>query len=375
MQKTAELLRKQIVAIFLAVVFGILVTAVILAAAGYSPAESFAALFRGIYSRPKYISNTIIKSTPIILTGLSVAFAFKTGLFNMGAEGQYIMGTIAATMAGLFLDLPPVLEIPVILLAGMAAGAVYGGIVGVLKAKFGIHEVITSIMLNWIALYLNNFIVNLPAVHKPNSSGTYVINESGYTIFFNSWKTTDAGRAFLEEHPFLGEMLLKTDLNAGILFAVAAVLIVVYILKKTSKGYQMRAVGLNRDAAESAGIPVNKTLIQSMLIAGAISGLAGALVITGMSPHKISTLAAFENNGWNGVSVALIAGNSPVGCLFAGLLFGGFLYGGQTLQSEVGAPSEIINIMLGTIVFFVALSRIAVILAEKIEKRGRKHAE
>lgn len=375
MQKIAELLRKQIVAIFLAVICGFLVTAVILAAAGYSPAESFAALFRGIYSRPKYISNTIIKSTPIILTGLSVAFAFKTGLFNMGAEGQYIMGTIAATMAGLFLDLPPVLEIPVILIAGMAAGAVYGGIVGILKAKFGIHEVITSIMLNWIALYLNNFIVNLPAVHKPNSSGTYVINESGYTIFFNHWKTTDAGRALLEEHPFFGEMLLKTDLNAGILFAVGAVLIVIYILKKTSKGYQMQAVGLNRDAAESAGIPVNKTLVQSMLIAGAISGLAGALVITGMSPHKISTLAAFENNGWNGVSVALIAGNSPIGCLFAGLLFGGFLYGGQTLQSEVGAPSEIINIMLGTIVFFVALSRIAVILAEKIEKRGRNHAE
>lgn len=371
MQKIAELLRKQIVAIFLAVVCGFLVAAVILAAAGYSPLESFAALFRGIYSRPKYISNTIIKSTPIILTGLSVAFAFKTGLFNMGAEGQYIMGTIAATMAGLFLNLPPVLEIPVILIAGMAAGAIYGGIVGILKAKFGIHEVITSIMLNWIALYLNNFVVNLPAVHKPNSSGTYVINESGYTIFFNSWKTTDAGRAVLEEHPFLGEMLLKTDFNAGILFAAAAVAIVIYILKKTSKGYQMRAVGLNMDAARSAGIPVGRTLVQSMLIAGAISGLAGALVITGMSPHKISTLAGFENNGWNGVSVALIAGNSPLGCLFAGLLFGGFLYGGQTLQSEVGAPSEIINIMLGTIVFFVALSRIAVILAEKIEKRGR----
>lgn len=373
MSKLNKILKKQIIAILLAILCGFIVTAIILAATGYNPFEAFGALFRGIYSRPKYLSNTIIKSTPIILTGLSVAFAFKTGLFNMGAEGQYIVGTIAAVTVGVTLDLPAVIQIPVILLAGAAAGALYGGIVGFLKAKFGIHEVITSIMLNWIALYLNNFIVNLEVFHKPNSSGTYPIHDSGFTVFLNGYKRSKEGRAALMQNDFLGEVLLKTDFNVGIFVAIVLVILSVLLLNRTSKGYQLRAVGLNADATEFAGINVKKNVIQSMLIAGAISGLAGALVITGMSPHKISVLSAFENNGWNGVSVALIAGNSPLGCLFAGLLFGGFLYGGQSVQSEIGAPSEIINIMLGTIVFFVALSRVVTLFAEKLEKRGGKN--
>lgn len=374
-EKITNLLKKQIVAILLAILCGFIVAAIILSVAGYNPMEAFSALFRGIYSKPKYIANTIIKSTPIILTGLSVAFAFKTGLFNMGAEGQYIMGTIASVTVGVLFDFPPVIQIPLILLAGMVAGALYGAIVGLLKAYFGIHEVITSIMLNWIALYFNNFVVNLKALHKDNTTGTYPINDSGFIVFFDQMKRTREGQASLKESPFWGEIILRTDFNAGIIFAIIAVIVVMLLLKYTSKGYQLKAVGLNMDAAEFAGIPVKKNILQSMLIAGAISGLAGALVITGMSPHKLSILPAFENYGWNGVSVALIAGNSPLGCLFAGLLFGGFLYGGQTVQSEVGAPSEIINIMLGTIVFFVALSKVVVILSEKLEKRGKKHGK
>lgn len=374
MDRVNKILKKQITAIILAILCGFIVTGIVLAATGYAPLEAFGALFRGIYSKPKYLSNTIIKSTPIIMTGLSVAFAFKTGLFNMGAEGQYIMGTIAAVTVGMKLDLP-VLQVPVILLAGALAGALYGGIAGYLKAKFGIHEVITCIMLNWIALYLNNFIANMETFHKPNSSGTYPINRSGFTVFLYDYKRSKEGRAALRQNEFIGEALMKTDFNAGIFVAALLVILMVWLLNRTSKGYQLRAVGLNTDATEFAGINVRKNLIQSMLIAGGISGLAGALVITGMSPHKISVLSAFENNGWNGVSVALIAGNSPVGCLFAGLLFGGFLYGGQAVQSEIGAPSEIINLMLGTIVFFVALSNVVTMLAEKLEKRGGKHVK
>lgn len=373
--KIVSLLRKQIVAIIFAILCGFLVAGIILAATGYEPMEAFSALFRGIYSKPKYLSNTIIKSTPIILTGLSVAFAFKTGLFNMGAEGQYIMGTIAAVTVGVLFDLPPVLQIPLIIISGMVAGALYGAIVGVLKAYYGIHEVITSIMLNWIALYFNNFVVNLKLLHKENTTGTYPIHDTGKIIFLGQLKRTREGQMSLKESPFWGEIILKTDFNAGIIFAVVAVICVILLLKYTSKGYQLKAVGFNMDAAEFAGISVKKNMIHSMLIAGAISGLAGALVIAGMAPHKLSMLSAFENYGWNGVSVALIAGSSPIGCLFAGLLFGGFLYGGQTVQSEVGAPSEIMNIMLGTIVFFVALSKVVVMIADKLEKRGKRHGK
>jgi len=138
---------------------------------------------------------------------------------------------------------------------------------------------------------------------------------------------------------------------------------------------RLRAVGFNRDAAEFAGINVGRNITQAMLIAGALAGLAGALAITGTSPHKISQMAAFENNGFNGLSVALIAGSSPIGCIFAGLLFGGLLYGGQSVQQDVGAPTEIINIMIGTIVFFVALTKIVPSLADKLERRGAQRAK
>jgi simple sugar transport system permease protein len=370
MKRVVNILKKPVTSTFIAIFFGFIVASIVLGIAGYNPLEAFSALFKGVFSKPKYISNTIIKSTPIILTGLSVGFAFKTGLFNIGAEGQYILGTIAATIVGIKLNLPPVLQVPVVVLSGVAAGALYGGIVGLLKAKFGIHEVITSIMLNWIALYLSNFIVNLEAFHQPSSTGTFMINKSGFTTLFEKWKTSDSGMAFLSNHKWLSDIMLKTDVNVGIIIAVLAAVAIWVLLYKSSKGYELRAVGSNKYAAEFAGINVNKNIIQAMLVAGALAGLAGALAITGVAPHKISTMAAFENNGFNGMSVALIAGSSPIGCIFSGLLFGGLLYGGQAVQSTMGAPSEIINIMMGTIVFFVALTKIVPVLADKLLKRG-----
>ena len=140
---------------------------------------------------------------------------------------------------------------------------------------------------------------------------------------------------------------------------------------RTRKGYELRVTGLNPIAAENAGINVNKNIIYTMIIAGALSGLAGALSITGTSSHNVHVLSTFENNGFNGLSVALIAGSSPIGCIFAGLMFSAFIYAGQTLQFKTGAPSEIVNIMIGVIVFFVALVKIIPIIVNRfLEKRG-----
>ena len=375
MKTVVRILKKPVTATFIAIFLGFVVSAIVLSLAGYNSIDAFSALFNGIFSKPKYISNTIIKATPIILTGLSVAFAFKTGLFNIGAEGQYIIGTIAATIVGIKLNLPAIIQIPIVIMAGVIAGAIFGGIVGLLKAKFGIHEVITSIMLNWIALYLSNFIVSTNVFHQPDSTSTYPINESGFTTILSNWKTSDAGIEFLSQHKWLSEVLLKTDVNIGIIVAIIMAVLVSILLYKSAKGYELRAVGLNKDAAEFAGINVNRNIIQSMIIAGALSGLAGALAITGTAPHKLSTMAAFENNGFNGLSVALIAGSSPIGCIFGGLLYGGLLYGGQSIQSAIGAPSEIINIMIGTIVFFVALTKVVPVLADKLLKRGEKNVK
>lgn len=373
--KAVKLLNQALTKTLIAIFCGFIVAGIILAVAGYPPIHSLAVLIKNAFFGWKNISNVIIKSTPLILTGLGVAFAFKTGLFNIGAEGQFIMGCVASTITGILFDLPPVFQIPLVVLAGVLAGAVYGGLVGFLKAKFGIHEVLTSIMFNWIALYFSNYICNMERFHKMNTMGTYAINRSGYTMILGNWKTTDAGKEFLMSNDFLKNTVLKTDLNVGFLVATVLAIAISFLLYKTKRGFELRAVGFNKYAAEFTGINVNRNILHSMVISGAICGLAAAMYITGNSPHSIATLAAFENTGFNGLSVCLIAASSPIGCIFAGILFGGLIYGGQALQYEVGAPSEIINIVIGIIVFFVALTHIIPALAERFAKGGRKHAK
>ena len=356
----------------MAILFGFFVATIVLASAGYDPVEAFGALIDGMIGKPKYIANVIIKATPLLFTGVAVAFAFRVGLFNIGAEGQYVFGTVFATIVGILLDLPPVLQIPVVLLVGMLAGAAAGALVGWLKAKFGIHEVITSIMLNWISLYFNNFVVNSEAFHKANSTKSLPINSSGYTMLFTDMKSSPDGLAALKDIPIVGDAIARTDANVGIIVAIIAAIFIGWLLMRTKVGYEMRAVGFNRDAAQFTGINVKRNLVLCMAISGALCGVAGALNITGLNPHSISVLAAFENYGFNGLSVAFIAGCSPVGCIPASLLFAGLLYGGQSVQQVVGAPSEIISIIIGTIVFFMALGGVIPMLAEYLDRRRAK---
>lgn len=369
MSAVTKFLRKPIASAIVAVAVGFAVAAIVLAVAGFAPGQSFAALFQGALGRPKYIANVIIKATPILLTGVAVAFAYKTGLFNIGAEGQYIAGTIAATIVGVTFDFPVPIQILLVVVSGALAGALLGAFIGFLKARFGIHEVITSIMTNWIMLYLCNFIVSTDAFHKPNSTSAIPINPSGYTMVLPNWKRSEAGIEFLNNIPWLKDVLLKTDLNFGFLIAVAVAILAGILLARTKLGYELRAVGNNRDAAHFAGINVEKNIILAMLISGMFCGLAGALNITGISPHTITTIAAMEGYGFNGLSVAFIAGCSTVGCIPASLLFAGLIYGGMTVQQVMDAPSDIINIMIGTIVFFTALPGVMPLLADWIERR------
>ena len=375
MSPVAKILKKPIASAVIAILFGFCVAAVILASAGYDPIGSFAALFNGAFGKPKYISNVIIKATPLLLTGSAVAFAYKAGLFNIGGEGQYIAGTVLAVVVGSQINLPAPLQIPIVILVGTLGGAVLGGLVGWLKARFGIHEVITSIMFNWIALYLNNFVVQTDLFHKANSTATIPVNDSSFTMLLPNWKVSKEGMNALSGIPWFKEMLVKTDMNVGIIVAIVAAVFIWWLLTRTKVGYEIRAVGLNKDAAQFAGISVEKNVVLCMVISGALCGLAGALTITGTSPHSISTLAAFENNGFNGLSVAFIAGCSPIGCIPASFLFAGLIYGGQSVQQVMGAPTEIINIMIGPIVFFMALGGIVPMLAERIERKRKLQAE
>lgn len=373
MRKSTKIAKRPVLYTLIAISLGFLVSGIILSVLGYNPFYALGALLKGIFSRPKYIFKVIEKSTPIILTGVSIAFAFKCGLFNIGAEGQYLVGSIAATVVGIVCKFPPPIEIPLILLAGILAGALFGLLTGFLKAKFGIHEVLLGIMLNWFAFYLCNFVVNCENFHRPNSSKTLPISQTGFTTLFYKFKKSKEGIDFLRQDKFLSDVLLKTDLNIGFLVAVLVAILIYFVLYKTTLGYSVRAVGLNRHAAEFCGIGVKRHVAVTMSISGGICGLAAALVITGVSPHGLNLLHMFENIGFNGLSVALIAGCSPIGCIFSGLFLGSLLYGGNTVQSDLGIPSEIISITIGAILFFVALSKVFPKIVEKLNKEGVKN--
>lgn len=338
----------------LSVLLGLLVGAIVLIISGNSPIVAYGAMIEGIFGKPKYIAWTIIKATPYILTGLSIAFAFKTGLFNIGAEGQFIIGALVATIVGYSINLPAIIHIPLTMILAGIAGGLWGSIAGFLKSKFGINEVIATIMLNWIAFYLSNFMVANSFISVENSEASVKIQESASIGI--DWLKGLVGPA--------------TSVNWGIIISIILVLIIWFVLTKTTLGFELRAVGHNKDAAEYAGIDVGKSILKSMAIAGLLAGIAGAIQVMGVT-NNITVLAAQEGYGFDGIAVALIANSNPIGVIFSGLLFGAFKYGGIKMQS-VNCPSEVINIVIGSIVFFIALSNGLRMLYIKMKQKKLK---
>ena len=358
----------------ISVVLGLLVGAVILAIAGFDPFRAYRIMLMGIFSKPGYVSYTIIKATPIILTGLSIAFAFRTGLFNIGAEGQFIVGAAVAALSGYFLTLPAFLHIPVVTGLAILAAALWGGLAGYLKARFGVHEVISTIMMNWIALYFSNFLVLMEGFNKPDSEASYGIRPSASIAVLGQWKRSAGGMAWLGDHPFWRD-LLRTPVNCGFAFAVVLAVAVWFVLARTTLGFRLRAVGHNIHAAEYGGIDVRRSIVTSMAIAGGLAGAAGAWHVMGVSGN-ITVLAAMEGYGFDGIAVALMGNCTAVGSVLAGLLFGALKYGGPKIQPAMGAPSEIINIVIGTIVFFIAMPRLTgLILSFRRRKRRSYNGE
>lgn len=351
----------------ISVILGLVVGALILLFIGYNPLEAYRIMLNGIFSKPKYISWTVIYATPIILTGLSVAFAFKTGLFNIGAEGQFIVGALTAALTGYFIQMPAILHVPFVLLCAVTAGALWGGIAGWLKARFGVNEVIATIMLNWIALYLNNFLVLHDGIKREGSEATNKIHNSAKIIFFDVWKKSEEGIAFRKAHPFFND-IFSTPANAGFLIGVIMAVLILLVLNRTTLGYGLKAVGFNKDAAEFGGINIKNSVMSSMAIAGGLSGLAGAVQVMGFT-REATGLAAAEGFGFEGISVALIGGNNPIGCVLAGLLYGALKYGGSKIQPKIGAPYEIISIIMGTIVLFIAMPKLIKLASKKKEAK------
>lgn len=348
----------------ISILLGLLVGAIVLMISGYNPLEAYKALVQGVFKTPRNIGWAIVNSTPIILTGLGVCFAFKTGLFNMGAEGQFIIGSVVGFLVGYALPLPPIIHPIVAIILAMLAGAIFGAIAGFVKSKFGIHEVISTIMLNWIAFYFSNFIAN--SYLKPNSMASFDVLDTAKITLFSRKAAKTMG-------PFFSKFF-KAPIHWGAILAIVAVIIVWYILNKTVLGYELKAVGLNREASEYGGIDSGKKIVQSMAISGAICALAGATQILGFT-YAISVTSAMANYGFDGLAVSLLASNNPIGVIFSGLFFGSLKYAGSNIQRVMGVPSELINIIIGTIILFTAVPLIfRIIRAKGKNKRNNTQA-
>ena len=326
--------------ILLSIFLGFLVGAVFLSIMGLSVSAAYGRLISSVTSL-KGFSYVIVYSVPYIVAGLSVAFSFKTGVFNIGAEGQFVVGSMAAACVGILAgSLPKPILIPLCFLAAMAAGAVWGIIVGVLKTKWGINEVLSMIMFNWIAFYLSNFIAGIPAIKNDGTA--------------EATKNISDNASLLFSKDFIKSMGLAPTANWGFLVAIVVTLIVWFVIEKTTLGYELKAVGANKFAAEYGGINVNRSILTALAISGALAGLAGALQLMGMG-KRISIFSSQEGFGFAGIVVALIGCSNPFGVLVAGIFYGALMYGGSKLNLE-GVPTQLISVIVGTVVFFIAIS-------------------
>ncbi|GAB1694508.1 ABC transporter permease [Krasilnikovia sp. M28-CT-15] len=278
------------------------------------------------------ISETLTFAAPLIFTGLSVAIAFRGGLFNIGGQGQAIMGTIFAAVAGFALDLPIVFNLIAALLAGIIGGAVWGFIPGILKARTGAHEVIVTIMLNYTAALFLGWLILQDGVHDPDRSEAIS-------------KTVPSSA----ELPALGGPL---RVHLGILLGVLVTAGVAWLLKRSAFGFELRAVGANPAAAKTAGISVGRTYTMLMVVAGGLAGLGGATQVLGTA-HNL-TPAVAGNIGFDGLLVALLGRNKPWGTLLAAILFGALRAGGNRMQSYTGISVELVTVLQALIVIFIA---------------------
>ena len=330
----------RIIHILLSILLGFVVGAFFLVVMGLDVGAAYGRLISSVTS-VKGFSYVVVYGIPYIMTGLSVAFSFRTGIFNIGAEGQFVVGAMAAACIGILLpNLPPVVLIPLCFIGSMLAGAIWGIVVGFLKNKWGINEVLSMIMFNWIAFYLSNFIAGIPAIH---SDGTA-----------EATKNISANASTLLSKDLISQLGLCPTANWGILVALVMTVIVWLVIEKTTLGYRLKAVGANKFAAEYGGINVNRSILTALAISGALAGLGGALHLMGMG-GRISIFSSQEGFGFAGIVAALIGCSHPFGVFFAGLFYGALTYGGSKLNL-VGAPTQLINVIVGTVVLFIAIS-------------------
>lgn len=351
MKKKKKITDSNIFYTLLSIVLGFVIGAIFLAISGISPIVAYQKIFDSILSKPKYLLYDLTYAAPLIFTGLSVAFSFRTGVFNIGAEGQFVMGSLIALIIGILVPAPTIILVPLCLIGAALAGYLWSYIVGILKVRRGIHEVLSYIMFNWIAFYLSNYMVNLSTLHQEGKDASKDVRDAARILFPQGFR----------------DAIGCSDANWGIVLAILAAIIIWIILEKTTLGYKLKAVGFNASAAVYGGINSDTSIMTALGLSGALAGLGGAVHILGMGGH-IAQFAGQEGYGFEGITVALIASSNPLGCIFSGLFYGAMKYGGPKLNL-VHAPSELVDIIMGCIVLCIAISQIFRVLFKKFSKK------
>lgn len=307
--------------------------------------DLFSTIWNGSFGDGRKTLETMIYVTPLIFTGVANAVAFRCGLFNIGVEGQFVIGMVSGAIIGLIPGLSPWVHVPLIILGGIAAGAVWGGIPGYLKARVGTNEVINTIMMNYLGLYLANYIILRTKFGVAGQASTPIIQKSAQLLRFSNMSRANIA------------------LIIGIIFAV----FIYWLLWKTTIGYEIRAVGINPFGAEYGGVNIAKNIILAMVLSGAIAGVGGATHIAGVM-LQAQDMMALPGFGFDGIAVALLAKNNPIGCIPSALLFGALNSSSKMLQIN-GIPKEIVYLIQSIIIIFVATDYIVKYFSERKKRK------
>jgi len=339
-----------------AAIVALLIGAVLMLVFGANPIVGYQALVTGAFGDSYALASTAVKAVPLLLVGAGICIAFRANVLNIGGEGQIAMGGLAATAAALAVpNLPGALLIPITLIAGAVGGGIWGAIPGVFKAYFNVNEILSTIMLNLVAVQFMNYMLSGPLVAK-----------SGYAVGGLIPQTQ-----LLSPNSWLPTLVSGTQLHLGVVIAVLLAVAVYVLLWRTSFGFRIRAVGLSRDASQYAGMSVKPTITAAMTLAGALSGVAGAMLVFGSISHRMVTdgsLTGFTGNaGYNGIVVALFAGLHPLWLLVTAFLFAGLLVGGTSMQVVTGIPSDLVTAINGMVV-------VLVVSVEYMRRRARARA-
>ena len=318
----------------LAAAVGLIIGAILMLVWGYNPWKAYVALFQGAYGDAYGWASSAARGVPLILTALTFSICVRAGMFNIGAEGQVYMGAVAAVAVGYFV-LPTGLHLIVGLIFAMIAGAIWSLGPAILRLTRGVNEVISTIMFNWIARFLAFYMVAYVLVDPIRGEKTISIPVSA-------------------RFPVL---IRGTDLSWSIFAAVAFAIVIYFVLWHTVTGYEVRAAGLNPSAARYGGIKSKRTMLLAFILGGLGAGLAGATIVMGNPPTYaiISGLPQLMNTGFDGMAVAMVGRNHPIGIIFASLFFGGLTAGGRTMQFTAGVPLEMVRVVEGVIVLTMAI--------------------